>query len=189
MNRRSRVSRRRFLQVAASAAATAPLISCMKASGSWRFLTEAEAKTLEAVCDRIVPADQVPGAAWAGVVNYIDIQLSSHYRRQKKSYREGLAGVDETGRAKFGKDFAALSAGEQDEVLIDLETGKATGEIWKKRSSEKFFAMVVRHTMEGFYGDPRHGGNRNRVSWEMVKLPYPPIRGRVHYDLTRIAKS
>jgi gluconate 2-dehydrogenase gamma chain len=49
--------------------------------------------------------------------------------------------------------------------------------------------MLVSHTMEGFYGDPRHGGNRDRVSWKMLKLPYPPVRGRLHYDLTKPAKS
>jgi gluconate 2-dehydrogenase gamma chain len=32
--------------------------------------------------------------------------------------------------------------------------------------------------MQGFYGDPRHGGNREGVSWKMLGLPYPPIRGR-----------
>jgi gluconate 2-dehydrogenase gamma chain len=31
----------------------------------------------------------------------------------------------------------------------------------------------VRHTMEGFYGDPRHGGNRNRVAWVMLEFPGP----------------
>ena len=34
--------------------------------------------------------------------------------------------------------------------------------------------------MMGFYGDPRHGGNRNRVAWTMIGMPDPPIRGRLH---------
>jgi gluconate 2-dehydrogenase gamma chain len=189
MTRRTKLSRRKFVQIATSIAAAAPLVSCMKAPGPWRFLTAAEARTLEAVCDRIIPADQDPGAAWAGVVNYIDVQLAGHYHRQRKAYREGIAGVDESSRAQFSKDFVALSPEEQDRVLKALESGKVAGEIWKKRSSGQFFAMVVRHTTEGFYGDPRHGGNRDRVSWRMVKLPYPPVRGRVHYDLTKTAKS
>lgn len=140
---------------------------------------------MEAVCDRIIPADQDPGAAWAGVVNYIDIQLASHFQRLQKTYRQGIAGVQETSRIVFGRDFTALSANDQDNVLRMLEKGQATGEIWKKRSSKQFFAVVVRHTMEGFYGDPRHGGNCDRISWKMLKLPYPPIRGQVHYVLTK----
>ncbi len=177
------------MQIAASAAATTPLVSCLRTSSPWRFLTEPEARTLEAVCDRIIPADQDPGAAWAGVVNYIDVQLTGSYRRHQKAYRQGIAGLDETSRVKFGMNFTAVTTNEQDDVLKTLETGQAPGEIWKKRSSKQFFAMVIRHTMEGFYGDPRHGGNRDRVSWKMLKLPYPPVRGRLHYDLTKTAES
>jgi gluconate 2-dehydrogenase gamma chain len=43
--------------------------------------------------------------------------------------------------------------------------------------------------MQGFYGDPRHGGNRDRVSWKMLGVPYPPVRGRLRYDLTDPAKG
>jgi gluconate 2-dehydrogenase gamma chain len=39
--------------------------------------------------------------------------------------------------------------------------------------------------MQGFYGDPRHGGNREGVSWKMLGLPYPPIRGRLRYDVRK----
>ncbi len=189
MIRRVKFSRRKFIQIAATAAATTPLAGCLKTSKTWRFLTNEEAHTLEAVCDRIIPADQDPGAAWAGTVNYIDLQLVGPYRRHQKAYRQGLVGLDETSREKFGKAFTALPPNEQDEILKALEKGDAPGETWKKRSSKQFFAMFVRHTMEGFYGDPRHGGNRDRVSWRMVKLPYPPIRGQYHYDLTKAAKS
>jgi hypothetical protein len=34
--------------------------------------------------------------------------------------------------------------------------------------------------MMSFYGDPRHGGNKDRVSWKMLGVPDPPIRGRLH---------
>ena len=34
------------------------------------------------------------------------------------------------------------------------------------------------HTMQGFYGSPRHGGNRNAVSWKIPGVRNPPIRGR-----------
>jgi gluconate 2-dehydrogenase gamma chain len=144
---------------------------------------------LEAACERIIPADEDPGAAWAGAVNYIDLQLVGPFRTHQKAYRQGIAGLDETSRNLFGKEFTALPAGKQDEVLKALEKGEAPGDVWRKRSSKQFFAMVIRHTMEGFYGDPRHGGNRDRVSWKMLNLPYPPIRGRNHYDLTKLAKS
>jgi gluconate 2-dehydrogenase gamma chain len=177
------------MQISTAAAAATPLVSCLSSTSPWRFFTVREAQTLEAMCDRIIPADQDPGAASSGAVNYIDIQLGGPFQRQQKAYWQGIAGVDETSRSKFGKMFVALPASKQDEVLKALEKGQAAGEIWKKRSSKQFFAMVVRHTMESFYGDPRHGGNRNRASWKMLNLPYPPVSGRLHYDLTKPAKS
>jgi gluconate 2-dehydrogenase gamma chain len=86
--------------------------------------------------------------------------------------------VDQSSRALHGKLFADLGSEQQIVVLRQLEEGKAPGAIWKQASSSEFFGYVVDHTMQGYYGDPRHGGNREGVSWKMVGLPYPPIRGR-----------
>jgi gluconate 2-dehydrogenase gamma chain len=33
-----------------------------------------------------------------------------------------------------------------------------------------FFAMVIDHTMQGFYGSPEHGGNRDEASWKMLGI-------------------
>ena len=45
--------------------------------------------------------------------------------------------------------------------------------------------MVIAHTMQGFYGDARHNGNRDAVSWRMLGIPVIPIRGRDHYEFPR----
>jgi len=184
-----KLNRRKFIQLAASAAAVAPTISCTKTLSPWRFLSLEEARTLEAVCEQIVPSDQDAGAAKAGVVNFIDRQLVGHLRRHQKAYREGLSGVDQTSQVLHGRKFADLPAEKQLAVLTVLEKGEAPGEVWKQRSAKAFFDLVVNHTMQGCYGDPRHGGNRDRVSWKMLGLPYPPIRGRLQYDLTKPRKS
>jgi gluconate 2-dehydrogenase gamma chain len=38
---------------------------------------------------------------------------------------------------------------------------------------------VCDHCMQGYYGSPRHGGNRDFASWKMLGLPYPQVVGRV----------
>jgi len=167
------------MRIAAVGAAAAPVVSCARTANPWRCLSEHEARTLEAVCNRIIPADQDPGAAWAGVVNYIDRQLAGPYRRWQKIYQQGLAGVNETGLAMFGHRFTDLATEQQDAVLRKLENGHAPGESWKEVPPKKFFDLLVSHTMQGYYGDPRHGGNRERASWKMLRLPYPPVRGRL----------
>ena len=173
------------MQVAATVAATGGLTSCGGTRSPWRFLTPEEASTLTPICERIVPADQDPGAAWAGVVNYIDRQLVGPFKRFQKTYRKGIAGVGETSLAVFGKKFVELPSERQTRVLTTLEKDQAPGEVWKQISSKQFFALLVGHTMQGFYGDPRHGGNREAVSWKMLGVPYPPVRGRLHYDLSK----
>ena len=63
----SHFGRRRFVQLAGTATATGVLVSCGRRDSPWRFLTAAEGRTLEALCEQIVPTDQTPGAAWARV--------------------------------------------------------------------------------------------------------------------------
>lgn len=179
----STLNRRAFLQAAATAAAAAGLtVGCTSKSSPWRFFRIDEARTLAAMVDQIIPPDQDPGASWAGVVNYIDRQLCGPYKDLQSKYRLGLAGVDQSSRATYGQLFADLDLPQQIDLLHQLEDGKAAGTMWKQISSSEFFRMIVDHTMQGFYGDPRHGGNREGVSWKMLDLPYPPIRGRLRPD-------
>jgi gluconate 2-dehydrogenase gamma chain len=86
----------------------------------------------------------------------------------------------------YDKVFVDLGAQQQIDVLHRLESGQVPSAIWKQASSSEFFGLVVDHTMQGYYGDPRHGGNRDGMSWKMLGLPYPPIRGRSRYDLTKL---
>ena len=166
-------SRRQFLGVSLSAAVAGSAISCGAGRGSspWRFFTAEEGQTVDAICERIIPADHDPGAKEARAANYIDIQLTRPFKRYQKVYRQGIAAVDAASRKKFGQRFVELTAGQQTEVLTDIE-----------KSFSAFFELILAHTRQGFYGDPRHGGNRNRVSWKMIGVPFPPIRGREHYD-------
>jgi len=144
-----------------------------------------EARTLAAICDQIIPPDEHPGAAWAGVVNYVDRQLCGPLRHLRNSYRQGIAAVDQSSRALYGMKFVALADPKQVELLSLMEHGRAPSEAWKQISSAEFFALLVDQTMQGFYGDPRHGGNREGISWRMLGTPYPPIRGRLHYDVNK----
>jgi len=181
-----RLNRRAFLQAALTAAAAAGAgVACSRNGSPWRFFTLDEARTLASMVDQIIPPDQDAGAVWAGVINYIDRQLCGPYQAFQQTYRYGLAAVDQTSQSTYGKVFADLESHQQIELLHSLENGKGPSGVWKQLSSAEFFGNVVDHTMQGFYGDPRHGGNREGVSWKMLNLPYPPIRGRLRSDLPK----
>jgi len=173
------VDRRGFLKTGATAAA-ATAVACGRRGSSWRALTEAEARTLAAACDQIVPPDDFPGAVEAGAVVFIDRQLATREKDQLVFWRRGLAGLDATARRRHGVPFEEIDSKGQAGLLRDVEAGRAPAEDWTGVEAGAFFDRLVSYTMMGFYGDPRHGGNRERVSWRMLGVPDPPIRGRLH---------
>ena len=166
MKRRTFISAGLFALVARKAMA----LPLWQNKDEWRFFTNEEALTVDAICEQLIPADRDPGAKQAGVVHYIDIQLTGPFKRHQQTYQEGIADVDAGSRTKFSKRFVDLTPEQQAEVLVDIE-----------ENSGAFFDLILTHTRQGFYGDPRHGGNRGMVSWKMVGLAYPPVRGRMHY--------
>jgi gluconate 2-dehydrogenase gamma chain len=173
------VDRRGFLKTSAVAAA-AGAAACGKADSPWRALSVEEAKTLAAACDCIVPPDQDPGATAAGAVVFIDRQLATRAKKDRGFWQAGLRALDATARRGHGKAFAELPVEAQTAVLQAIERGEVEAEDWKDADAESFFYSLREYTMMGFYGDPRHGGNKERVSWTMLGVPDPPIRGRLH---------
>jgi gluconate 2-dehydrogenase gamma chain len=151
------------------------------APGGWLFFTEAEARLVEAVAEQIIPADHDPGAKDAGVACYIDRQLDGPYRRFQPEYRRGLAALQQTSQQMFAKPFEALSAVDQTKLLRTLESGRAAKDLWPDPSAPQFFNLVRDHSMQGFYGSPRHGGNRNFVSYKMLGLEIPRVMGQNRY--------
>jgi gluconate 2-dehydrogenase gamma chain len=176
------IHRRRFLRAAATAAAACSIPSCARVGGPPVFLSESEARTLDAVCERLIPQDQDSGASKAGVVRFIDIQLAGHNRSFRELYRRGIRALDETSRRLHQRPFVDLDAERQDAVLGNVEKGEAPAEAWQEVSQKEFFNVVLDHAMQGFYGDPRHGGNAGGASWRMLGIPYPPVRGRDGYE-------
>jgi len=164
--------RRRTFLATGLAATTA---ACGRRRSYWRFFSNDEARTVEALCAQIIPDDRDPGAVQAGVIHYIDTQLTGFYRPLQKTYRQGIAAIDRKSAKVCGKPFADLPTSSQVALLQRIE---------KDPDLKPFFDLLVSHTMQGFYGDPRHGGNRERVSWKMLGVAYPPLRGRLRYDLT-----
>jgi gluconate 2-dehydrogenase gamma chain len=78
-----------------------------------RFFTAAEAKIVQAACERIFPSDENgPGASEAGVIIYIDRQLAGPYGRDKYRYTKGpwVESVPEHGYQ--GKETHSRSIGQ-----------------------------------------------------------------------------
>jgi gluconate 2-dehydrogenase gamma chain len=138
-------------------------------------LTATEADLLEAIVARLIPTDaNGPGATEARAAHYIDRALGGALASSRQAYTAGLAALDRYARSSRGQAFTELSPTDQDSVLIDVETGAATG---FTGSSAPFFALVLNHTHQGTFGDPYYGGNANFVGWDLIG--YPGIRTMV----------
>jgi gluconate 2-dehydrogenase gamma chain len=178
------LGRRAFVKATGTAVGGMILVpGCTSSAGRWRFFTDAEATLVEAIAEQIIPADQDAGARDAHVVDYIDRQLASVFQEHQETYRNGIAGVQQTSNIMFEGDFESLQWSQQTEVLKRLENGEAAGSIWETVSPRSFFGLIRDHTMQGFYGSPRHGGNREFVSFRMIGMDYPRIVGQNRYRM------
>jgi gluconate 2-dehydrogenase gamma chain len=141
------------------------------------FFTGNESGLMNAIAEQIVPTDEWPGGRDSGVVNFIDIQLIGPYRRFQQDYRKGLASLEKTCGKKFHRKFENISWDSQTALLRDMEAGKLEGDEWEKGYSQYFFEILRSHCLQGYYGSPRHGGNKNFTSYAMIGLDQPQIVG------------
>lgn len=163
------MKRRYFL----GAAALAGACSRPQAAAGFRILTVDQVRTLNAWLDCLIPEDDAPGAVQTGVVQYIDRQLTRRFRKQRPDYERAIQLVDERALAQHGRLFADLDFDKRTAILEEFEN-----------SERGLFEMVLNHCLQGFYGSPRHGGNKDYASWRMLGVPPAPIRGRQHYVAT-----
>lgn len=197
-------SRRNFLRsslvlisTATLAGETPALLGNPRAEETHRFLNESERRFLLAAVDRLIPADERwPGAAEAGVVNYIDLQMAGAWGRGEITYRHGpfREGTPTQGyqleytpaelfrrsipaiNAHFpspAKSFDQLPSEEKDAYLSSLEKGDIDLD---GVPSNTFFDFLLQHTVEGVFSDPIYGGNKNKIAWKMIG---PPARMRI----------
>jgi hypothetical protein len=117
--------------------------------------------------NRIIPPDDYAEACEAGVGNYIVRQLSGDLREYCEEFLEGLNALDAEAVAQFGGVLAELAEPQQDEILASVERGDIKTK-WSIPTA-KFFRQLVNLTMEGFYADPGNGGNRDQISWKMIR--------------------
>ena len=145
------------------------------AAGSYQALNSQEIETLAALVDQIVPQDEFPSASEAGVVRYIDYALATGQNDRLPLYQKGLAATQDAARTEHGRDYHELSLDQQQALLEKIENGEADGKLWEKVSPTLFFEFLWQHTLEGYYGPPHYGGNKNYISWKMVG--YPELHG------------
>jgi gluconate 2-dehydrogenase gamma chain len=173
----------------------------------WYFFTAAEAAMVEAIADRLIPADALsPGGKDCGCAVFIDRQLAGSFGKGDRlywkgpflpglptqgyqgdmppaaRYRLGLKALNDYVKAADGKDFVRLAPDRQDAVLKAMEAGTAPLKQAAGFTTRAFFDLVLQNTMEGFFADPLYGGNKGMASWKMLGFPGARYDYRDHID-------
>jgi gluconate 2-dehydrogenase gamma chain len=192
-------SRRDFVKSAlitissATLAGTGPALGAIPIpDNEQRFFNDSEKEFLRVAVDRLIPPDEHwPGAAEAGVVNYIDLQMGGAWGHGDLLYMSGphrqgswtqgyqleytpadlfrrsIAAINKQCSAK-GTPFSSMSNAEKDTFLTRLEKGELHLD---GVPSDVFFEALLDQTVQGFLSDPIYGGNKDKVGWRMLGFP------------------
>jgi len=210
-----KLSRRKFFKVAGATAATGVASRTLGAEphdahdahaaaraalrpdphgDAYLFFNSQEARMIEALAQRLIPADENgPGALEAAVPRFIDRQLAGAWGAGERLYRSGpweageetqgyqlpftpselfrtaLRAMHEDAAQRWpGRGIAEATPDELDGYLGQLEQGHiALGPI----PGQVFFESLLSMTVEGFFSDPVYGGNRDMAAWKMIGFP------------------
>ena len=164
------ISRRSVIASAALVPVAAITSAAQTASES--ALSATQLRTLEAFVDRLIPKDEFgPGATECGVAVYINRSLGDYLAPEKAAFIAGLEATDAFARRTEDQAFAELSPEKQDVVLTAMDNGTAAG----FPDARAFFGRVRRLALEGMFGDPSYGGNRNFAGWDLIRYPGPRL--------------
>jgi hypothetical protein len=140
-------------------------------------LAPGQRRTVSALCDLILPADdRSPSASAVGVPEFIDEWISAPYPVQRKDRETVLAGLtwlEAESRKRFQKGFVELSVAEQSAIADDIVHPKRAKAGFEQAAV--FFAAFRNLVLTGFYTTPagmKDIGFIGNVA--LAKFPEPP---------------
>ncbi|MGI4827885.1 MAG: gluconate 2-dehydrogenase subunit 3 family protein [Janthinobacterium lividum] len=130
-----------------------------------RFFTPEEARTMDAVMDRILPQDDrtpdhrvplLPSLDERLFVNRIEGYRYDTMPSDQEAYRIAAQAIDQMARELHGKRFDELGTLDQELILKSLHDDKplAAQKEWKRMSLERFWAMLVSDACSVYYAHP-----------------------------------
>ena len=151
---------------------TDPTMQRAGAGGPYQFkaLDPHQAATVAALADCIIPATETPGAAEAGVAEFIDVIVGEWYHPDERTaFLAGLAALDRRSGGASGNRFIDLDQANQAAILEAVEA-----EAFEARKSDPaaptpFWLRLKSLTIYGYY---------NSAVGSMQELDRPAIPGR-----------
>lgn len=157
------------------------------------FFSADEWAFIQAATSRLIPSNgEGPSALEARVPVFIDLQLKGDFGTAAdwymvaphdpgadpllgfqtplspaEIYSQGIRVFDDWCRKTNGAVFVSLDNALQDKALLALEKG----EVGLPDTLRGFFDLLLQNTKEGYFSDPRYGGNHGMTAWVHIGFP------------------
>ncbi len=116
-----------------------------------KFFSPHAYKTLQTLCDTIIPADnEAKGAIEAGAPEFIDL-LTSENNEYKLTLGGGLMWLDSTCIDRFGKTYLDATPEQQKEILDLIAYRKNAKTDHSLSQGIEFFSFLRKLTADGFF--------------------------------------
>jgi hypothetical protein len=151
-----------------------------------RLLTEEEMKTVTALGDVIIPADEKsPSASAVGVPDFINEWVSAPYPQQvgdREVIRAGLVWIEKEASMRFDKGFPELSEEQKHQICDDIASSAKAKPDYKKGA--EFFSRMRNLVAGGFYTTPEGWKDLGYIgNVPMAEFPGPPPEVLQHLGL------
>lgn len=163
MNRRDAIQR---VAIMMGGALTVPSLAMAlenhQASGTSAFNAD-QMRLVAEVADTIIPRTKTPGAKDAKVQQFISDVVNDCYNEgDRKMFMEGLNGLQDNCRKRFGKGFETLTPAQRIEALKGLEEqaiasrnnkGTRQANLWfdTEKMNPQFWFMIKELTLIGYF--------------------------------------
>lgn len=130
-----------------------------------RFFTEAEAATMTAVLDRILPQEDRLPVQRIALLPPLDTRLFENriegYRyddmpSDQQAYRWAAEAFEAMAKEAYGMGFIQLTVISQELLLKSLHDGQpvAAKELWKRMNVDRFWTLLVSDACSAYYAHP-----------------------------------
>jgi hypothetical protein len=129
------------------------------------FFTELQYKTLEAVCDRVIPQPERKPREKVPIAPWLDAKLKQNQTNgtryvplppQQECWRHCMNAIEAEAKLRFARSFHALDPAEQDMLLRALDNGEAQAPDWGPQMPPQMFMrkVLLRDIVEIYYAHP-----------------------------------
>ncbi|MEZ4459098.1 MAG: gluconate 2-dehydrogenase subunit 3 family protein [bacterium] len=138
----------------------------------WKFFVDPrEREVANVALFRMLPADPESGAPSAhdlDVLRFVDEQLAlPHFRDLHRMMHGGFDFLDRVSTKRFGGTFVSRTPEDQDKILAQFQMGLVNG---LKFPQARFFETLRTFALEGYWGAPKYGGNKDKGAWSWVGI-------------------